>query len=403
MAGALGDLGTLLPLAVALITLNRMNPTSVFLVVGLSYVFSGLFFRLPMPVQPLKAVAAIAIVAGLSASVISASGLIMSALLLLLAATRLINPISRLFPLAVVKGIQLGLGLFLVKAGASLIVKRQVVIGGNDAVVGIAHVSLPVSLLLAVACGLVLLFLLRNRFAPPSLVILSIGVAIGLFWGTSHALSTIRLGLTLPPLSIPGVADLTTALLVLVIPQLPLTMANAVFATRNTAEKYFGSEARRVTPLALLTSMGLANLIAGLFGGVPVCHGSGGLTAHYRFGARTGGATFMLGIVFIVLAVSVDGNILPILSLIPYSVLGVLTIFVGVQHSLLAKDVSDIRDILVVAIIAGVALLTSNLATGFASGIALHIALKAGLRCYAALHPHNSRRLFRVMPNIIKE
>src|SRR3972149_2888680 len=84
LGGALGDLGTLLPLTVALITFNQMSATSVFLMVGLAYILSGLFYRLPMPVQPLKAVAAIAIANGLSASVISASGVIMAALLLLL-------------------------------------------------------------------------------------------------------------------------------------------------------------------------------------------------------------------------------------------------------------------------------------------------------------------------------
>ena len=383
LGGALGDLGTLLPLMVALITLNRMNPTSVFLVVGLTYALSGLFYHLPIPVQPLKAVAAIAIAAGLSASVISASGLIMAAFLLLLAVTGLINPIAKLFPITIVRGIQLGVGLFLIKAGVLLTISRQVVIGGSDAVVGIAHISVPVSLLLAIGCGLALLFFLKKRLLPPSLVILSLGAAVGLAWGSFHGLSTIRLGFSLPALSLPGIADLSTALIVLVIPQIPLTLANAVFAMESTAKTYFGTEARRVTPRALLTTMGIANLAAGLLGAAPLCHGSGGLTAHYRFGARTGGAPLMLGALFIGLAVAVDGNILPILSLIPYAVLGVLTIFVGVRHSLLVTDMRNLPDVLVVAVIATVALITTNLAIGFASGLLLHIALKAGRRYYA--------------------
>ena len=384
MGGALGDLGTLMPLMVALITLNHMHPTSVFLGVGLTYVLSGLFYRLPIPVQPLKAVAAIAIAAGLSASVISASGLIMAAFLLILAITGLINPIAKLFPVTIVRGIQLGVGLFLIKAGILLTTSRQVLIGGSDAVVGIAHISVPVSLLLAIGCGLVLLFFLRKRLLPPSLVILSLGVAVGLVWGSFHGLNTIRLGLSLPSLGLPDIADLSTALMVLVIPQIPLTLANAVFATASTAKTYFSSEARRVTPRALLTTMGIANLTAGLIGGVPVCHGSGGLTAHYRLGARTGGAPLMLGAMFIGLAVAVDGNILPILSLIPYSVLGVLTIFVGVGHSLLVRDMRNPLDILVVAVIALVALATTNLAIGFASGIVLYLAIKAVRRYYAS-------------------
>ncbi|MBI2850430.1 MAG: sulfate permease [Chloroflexi bacterium] len=377
LAGALGDLGTLLPLTVALVTLNHMNATSVFLVVGLTYALSGLFYRLPVPVQPLKAVAAIAITAGLSASVISASGLIMGVLLLLLAVTGLIKPISKLFPLRIVRGIQVGVGLFLIRAGISLVTSRQVVIGGSNAMVSISHFSVPISLLLAIACGLGLLLLLKSRHLPPALVILALGVAIGLVWGSSQGLNTVRLGLSLPSLSSPSLADLSTALLVLVIPQIPLTLANAVFAMSNTAEMYFGAEARRVTPKALLTSMGLANLTAGLVGGVPVCHGSGGLTAHYRFGARTGSAPLMIGALFIALAIVVDGNILPILSLIPYPVLGVLTIFIGVMHALLARDMRNHEDVSVVAVIALTALITTNLAIGFAAGIVLHLVLKA--------------------------
>jgi len=382
LGGALGDLGTLLPLMVALITLNHMNPTSVFLVVGLTYVLSGFFYRLPIPVQPLKAVAAIAIAAGLSAGVISASGLIMAAFLLILAVTGLIHPIARLFPTPIVRGIQLGVGLFLVKAGILLATSRQVLIGGGNAVVDIAHISVPVSLLLAVGCGLIMLILLKKQILPPALAIVSLGVVVGLAWGSFHGLSTIRLGLSLPPIRLPSAADLSTALIVLVIPQIPLTIGNAVFATSITAKTYFGPEARRVTPRALLTTMGISNLVAGLTGGVPVCHGSGGLTAHYRLGARTGGAPLMLGALLIGLGVAVDGNVLPILSLIPYSVLGVLTVFVGVRHALLVTDVRTPQDIVVVAVIAIVAFVTTNLAIGFASGIILHLAIKAVRRYY---------------------
>ena len=383
IGGALGDLGTLLPLMVALITLNHMNPTGVFLVVGMTYALSGLFYRLPVPFQPLKAVAAIAIAAGLSAGVVSASGLIMAVFLLILAVTGLINPIAKLFPVTIVRGIQLGLGLFLIKAGVVLTINRRVVIGGSDAVMDISHISVPISLLLAIGCGLILLLVLKKRLLPPSLVLLTIGVVVGVVWGGFRGLSTVRFGLSLPSLNLPSIADLSTAFFVLVIPQIPLTLANAVFAMASTAKTYFGPEAQRVTPKALLTTMGIANLAAGLLGAVPVCHGSGGLTAHYRFGARTGGATLMLGALFIGLAVAVDGNILPILSLIPYSVLGVLTIFVGVRHALLVTDVRTLPDILVVAVIATVAFITTNLAIGFASGIVLHLALKACRRYYA--------------------
>src|SRR3989337_3705411 len=101
-----------------------------------------------------------------------------------------------------------------------------------------------------------------------------------------------------PRLSVPGLPEpsqLLTAFVVLVIPQLPLTLGNAVIACADTARGYFRQDADRVTHRSLLISKGLANIFAGGIGGMPVCHGAGGLTAHYRFGARTGGATILLG------------------------------------------------------------------------------------------------------------
>jgi len=376
LGGALGDLGTLLPLAIALITLNGMSATSVFLVVGLSYVTAGLFYRLPMPVQPLKAVAAIAIAGGLSASIVSASGLVMAVVLLLLSITGAIGLVSRLFPRAVIRGIQLGLALFLVKAGLSLVARNQVIVGGDDSFFGLANLNISAGWLLAAAFGGVFVLLLRSKKVPASLAVLGLGIAAGMFWGSFPGLKTMHFGLVLPSASVPSLANLTAALVLLVIPQVPLTLGNAVFATQDTARTYFGTKAKRVTPRALITTMGLSNLAAGLLGGMPVCHGSGGITAHYRLGARTGAAGLMLGALFVALAVFVDGNALPILSLIPYSVLGVLVVFIGVQHGLLVRDLRGVADIAVASLIAIVAVITGNLAIGFGGGMALHFLLK---------------------------
>lgn len=376
LGGALGDLGVLLPLSIALITLNHMNPTSVFLVVGLAYIVAGFFYRLPIPVQPLKAVAAIAIAGGLSASVISAAGLIMAVVLLLLAATGTINIVAKLFPRAIIRGIQLGVGLLLLKAGLVLISSQQVVIGGGEESIAVANLSIPMSLLLAVFLGGVFFFFLRFKKLPASLVILGLGVMVGAFWGSINGVQSLQLGLSLPIVAMPSLENLSLALVLLVIPQIPLTLGNAVFATADTAKTYFGSRAKRVTPKALLTSMGTVNLGASLVGGMPICHGSGGLTAHYRLGARTGGAALIVGIPFLALALFVDGNVLPIISLIPYSALGVLVIFTGVKHALLAKDLKNGGEILVAFVVGIIGMATANLSLGLLSGLGLYLALK---------------------------
>jgi SulP family sulfate permease len=374
LGGALGDLGVLLPLAIALITLNHMNPTSVFLVVGLAYILAGLVYRLPIPVQPLKAVAAIAIASGLSASVISAAGMIMAVILLLLAATGSINLISKLFPKPIIRGIQLGVSLLLLRAGLALASNQQVVIGGSEASVVVANLSIPVSVLLAAVLGGIFLSLRLKRLSA-SLVILGLGVVAGTFWGSANGLQSLQFGLSLPLVAMPSLENLSIALVVLVIPQIPLTLGNAVFACADTAKTYFGSLAKRVTPKALLTTMGTVNLGASLLGGMPVCHGSGGLTAHHRMGARTGGAAIMVGIPFLALALFVDGNILPIISLIPYSALGILVIFTGVQHALLVRDLKDRGEILIAFVVGIIGMATTNLSLGLVSGLGLYLAL----------------------------
>ncbi|MGB9890555.1 MAG: putative sulfate/molybdate transporter, partial [Anaerolineae bacterium] len=162
--------------------------------------------------------------------------------------------------------------------------------------------------------------------------------------------------------------------------QIPLTLGNAVFATVDTARAYFGARAERVTPRHLLMTMGVSQLIAALFGGLPVCHGSGGLTAHYRLGARTGRAPILMGVLCLALALFVDGNALPFLALIPYPVLGALLAFVGVQHARLVRDLRGWEEVGVALVTAGVGFATGNLALGFGGGILLEQAARLGRR-----------------------
>ncbi len=373
LGGALGDLGVLLPLTVALITLNHMNATSVFLVVGLAYIIAGVFYRLPVPVQPLKAVAAIAIAGGLSPSIISASGLVMAAFLLLMVGTGAISWVAKLFPKVIIRGIQLGVGLLLVKAGLVLVSKGQVIIGRDNVFQTFINIPIPPGWLITLALGIIFILFLRSKKLPASLVLLALGVGVGMFWDSFLGLPGLRFALSLPVMAVPSLADLTAALVLLVIPQIPLTLGNAVFATADTAKAYFGPQAKRVTPKALLTTMGVVNIGAGFLGGMPICHGSGGLTAHYRLGARTGGAALLIGVPFLAMALFLDGNVLPILSLIPYPVLGVLILFVGVQHSMLVRDLRHKKEILVALAVAIPGLITASLAIGLASGICLQL------------------------------
>ncbi|MFQ5996659.1 MAG: putative sulfate/molybdate transporter [Dehalococcoidales bacterium] len=380
LGGALGDLGTLLPLMVALILINGLNATSVLVGVGLFYIASGLYYRIPMPVQPLKAVSAIAISLGISASVIGAAGLLMGAILLLLSLTNLIAVVVKLFPRPVVRGIQLSIGLILFRKGIELAFSKQIFISGTSHSLGLGQ--FPIGILLAVlALAIFILFkffIKQSQRFPPSLALLTFGLGAGIVFSPISGLD--KLSYAFPSIALPSAADFWLALTVLVIPQLPLTLGNAVVGAWDTAHTYFQDQARRVSPRALTASMGLANIAAGLFGAMPMCHGSGGLTAHYRLGARTGAASLMVGGLLLTLGILLGSAALSFLSLIPLSVLGVLLAIVGIYHAFLIRDLTARRQLAVAGTVAVVTILLGNLAFGFAAGIVLHHILRLSAR-----------------------
>jgi SulP family sulfate permease len=377
LGGALGDLGTLLPLMVGLILINGLDVTPVLLGAGLFYIGSGLYYRIPTPVQPLKAVAAIAISLSLSASVIGAAGLLMGVILLILSLTNLISVVVKLFPQPVVRGIQLSIGLILLRKGVELASGQQAFIGGSSHSLDLAQ--FPIGIILAASALLIfilfkfVLFRRSQRF-PPSLALLTFGLGVGVIFGTIPGFD--RLSLSLPSMALPSAADFWLALTVLVVAQLPLTLGNAVVATSDTARIYFKDQAHRVSPRALTASMGLANIAAGLLGAMPMCHGSGGLTAHYKLGARTGGANLMIGGLLLAIALLFGSAALPFLSLIPLSVLGVLLAIVGIYHVSLIRDLKAKKQLAVAGTVAVVTIALGNLAYGFGTGILLYHLLR---------------------------
>jgi SulP family sulfate permease len=363
VAGAFGDIGVLFPLAIALITLNHLNPTALFLAAGLTYCIAARYFQIPIAVQPLKAVAAIALALSLAPSAIASAGLLMGALLLLVGLTNLAPWLAKLFTLPIVRGIQLGLGLLLAREGFRLLLRPQ---GGR---------ILPGGTLgpwLVALAGAALLLAVRNsRRFPAALVLLAAGIAWGvaLNWGKLPALS---FGFVPLELLHPQVAELKQVLPLLVIPQFALTFGNSIVATENTAQILYGVQARRVTVRALSLSIGIVNLASAAIMGSPLCHGSGGITAHYRFGARTPKSSYVIGGVCLLLALFGRAAV-GLLSLIPLAVLGVFLVYVGIQHAAYLRDILKRPSLLLIAIAVGlISLLTTNLMWGFLAGFALH-------------------------------
>jgi SulP family sulfate permease len=372
VAGSLGDLGTLLPLAIGMIVLCDLQATSVFLLVGLFYLLSGAYFGVPTAIQPMKVIGAYAIAAGLSAQQITSAGLWMGAILLLLGLTGLIEIIRKYTPKSAVRGVQLALGVVLLTKGLKLIANEDP---------GLAvHSVGPVGLGLIIGVfGLILTFvLLENKKIPAALVIVALGIIAGLIFGHPLDTTNFQWGFHLPeplPYGWPEWEVLLWVIPLVVLPQLPMTIGNAILSNTDLSHEYFKDDARRVTARAVTLSQGLANVAAFFFGGMPMCHGAGGLAAHYRFGARTAGSNIIIGGAFVVLALLFGEALVPVLRLMPLAILGVLLTFTGIQLALMIQDLEGRQDFFVVLLMLGLTLVF-NLAVAFLTGIVVAYVLK---------------------------
>ncbi len=369
-AGSLGDLGTIIPLSIALIMICQLSFTTVFLLVGLFYIFCGSYFKLPIPVQPLKVFTAIAIANPdkVTITILASSGLILGIFLIILAISGWINWIARFFQKPIVRGIQLGLGLILITKGIDYILKQELLIEQSENVTLLYGIHL--NPIIGICGSFLALLLISNKHFPAALVIVISGLFIGIFSGS---LDNVILSLGPLPIKtyLPVIDELPTVIFLLVIPQVPLTLGNAVVGTSDTCFTLFGKNesTNRISIRALCTSMGLANVVAGILGGMPMCHGSGGLAAHYRFGARTGGSNIIIGLVFLFLAIAFGTIGIAVLSAIPNAVLGILLLFAGLELAVLIRDIEEKNDLFVSLIIAGIGFATTNMSIALLVGI----------------------------------
>lgn len=368
LAGGLGDAGLFIPIAVAMIALNGLNATAVFVVTGLVYAGTALYFRVPVPVQPLKAFAAAAIALDLSAETIAAGALLMAAAMALLATSGLANWLAARFPTVLVRGIQASVALLLAKAAFDLAEK------GNWP--GLPPIGPAVGLAVAAVACLVL-FVCNRLSLPGSLVVLGGGAVLGLAVSGPPA---VHPGPESISLALPGGHDFLLALTSLVLAQLPLTFGNSVVATVDAERSYFGARAKRVRPARLATSIGIANACAGLSGALPLCHGAGGVTAHYKMGARTAASTLAVGVLFISLGLALGSSLPALLQLLAPGALAGMLAFVAIQHGLLAGQLDRQDDRLIAAGVGAVTLLSGNLAIGVAAGAAAMAARAAWRR-----------------------
>lgn len=313
LSGALGDLGTLLPLMLGTIAVVGLAPLPVLLGFAVFYIATAFYYRLPIPVQPMKAVAAVLLTAQFGPAELAISGIMIGAVLLVLGLTGWIARLARLVPQSVLAGLQLGLGLALALVSLELMATAPLVAVPTLALlVGLLFVPAAPSALIGVVAAVVLAQLLG---AP----------GIGL-----ESLSAPALPIT----AWPSLAELERAVSLFVLPQLSLTFTNAVLLTALLAGDYFGERAAHVTPRRLSVTSGLANLLLTPLGALPMCHGAGGLAAHHRFGARSGTAPLLIGLALLAVALLPDNLGLSLLAAIPAAGLGALLLMAAGELAL---------------------------------------------------------------------
>ena len=371
-AGALGDLGTMLPLVIALIIINGMNAVNVLIPIGVFYLISGLYFKVTCPVQPMKIISAYAIAMGLTPLQITSASLWMGIFTLLLGITGLIHLIGRYTPTSTVRGVQLAGGILLMIKGVQFIIQPD----PNLVVQSVA--SINVGIIIGIIGIVITFILLDNRKIPAAVIVVFGGILAGLFMGKPLKADDIQVGFYLPsfmPYGIPSWSDLLLIVPIVVLPQIPMTIGNACIAQVDTTRQLFGNRAEKMSYRSISNSQGIANILAFFFGGIPMCHGAGGAAAHYFFGARTGGANLMIGTIFVVLGVFFGKSAMALFGLLPGAVLGVLLFFAGSQLAIMIQDLKDKKEIFVAVTMLGITL-ASNLAVAFICGLILAHALK---------------------------
>jgi hypothetical protein len=363
IAGAFGDLGTLVPFVVAYLAVLKMDPFGVLFAFGVSMVVCGIVYKTPIPVQPMKAAGAIATTQAaqtliLTPAMVYGASLATGIVWLILGLTGTAHRVAGLIKRPIVVGIILGLGFGFMIEGAKMMAQNWW-IGGTA--------------LLATAV------LLSNRVIPAMFLLLLFGAGYGL-WSEPALLDALR-AVSIEPrwptfaLAQITLNDLLLGSVFLALPQVPLTLGNAVIAITEENNRLFPN--KPVNENRIATSTGLMNIFGAGVGGVPMCHGAGGMAGHIRFGARTGGAVVILGVVLLLAATFFSGSVGTLLRLFPPSVLGVILFLTGAQLALGSCDLSKDKGERFVTLITA-ALAVWNVGIAFVVGVVAYVLNKRG-------------------------
>lgn len=358
-AGAFGDLGTLVPFLVGYITVMKIDPFGVLFMFGVMLVAGGVYYKTPLPIQPMKAIggAAIGGAGAVTPGMVYGAGLFTGFFWLVMGLTGMLGLVSKIVTKPIVRGIVLGVGLMFIRDGIKMMQE---------------------DFMIAAAVLLLTFVLLQNNKVPAMFVLLILGVGAAVARDPSlvSQLAQIKVGFRAPELSVASITwhDVVKGTLLLAVPQIPLTFGNAVVAITTENNRLFPD--RPVTEKKVAVSMGLMNLLSPLFGGIPMCHGAGGMAGHVRFGARTGGSLVILGSILLLAALFFSNSIDLIFEFFPGCILGVILFFAGLELAVSSRDVfgGEKEDMYILLVTAGFGMW--NMGAGFLAGVLLQELVK---------------------------
>ena len=361
LSGAFGDLGTLIPFVAAYLAVVKLDPTAVLVSFGVAYVVIGAVYRTPLGVQPMKAIGTVAVsqsipIALLTPATIQAAGLVTGVVWILLAVTGLAKRAAAIVPRQVTVGIVMGLGISLMLGGIELMTKGW----------AIAAVLLAVSLMLVGR---------RNFLAM--LVLLGAGTVLAFVQDPTLTAKFAAIEATsrLPSIGFSEIGwnELWIGATLLALPQVPLTLGNALIATVEQSNRLFPE--RPVTERRVALSTGLMNLWSAMLHGVPLCHGAGGMAGHVQFGARSGMAPIIIGVLLLLSGLFFADAVALLFQAFPLPVLGVILFLAGANLALAICDLGEAKSQRF-TVLATAALAIWHVGLAFVFGVLLEQALK---------------------------
>ncbi|CAL0333042.1 unnamed protein product [Lupinus luteus] len=415
--GAMGDLGTYIPIMLALTLAKDLNLGTTLIFTGIYNILTGALYGVPMPVQPMKSIAAEALSdTNFAVPEIMAAGILTGGIMFVLGVTGLMQLVYRLIPLSVVRGIQLAQGLSFALTAVKYVRKMQN-LPKSKTLSDNRHWFGLDGLVLAIVCICFIVIVngsgeknhgygdsensdttsnydlgshVNNEGSrkssssssrmrkiifslPSALLVFVLGVVLA-FIRRPKVVSEINFGPSPIELVKFSKHAWKEGFIKGTIPQLPLTILNSVVAVCKLSSDLFPERKFSVTSLSV--SVGLMNLLGSWFGAMPCCHGAGGLAGQYKFGGRSGGCVAVLGAAKLILGLVLGTSLAHILNQFPVAILGVLLLFAGIELAMCSRDMNTKEDSFVMLICTTVSMVGSSAALGFLVGMVVFVLLK---------------------------